>query len=89
MGVEGSDRSKHLGRAEWKTIPDRLFTCDATKPFAILEDQSPLVFDVVTAWEFFEHIEKNDLQGVMDNINRFTRPGALFDLFGVQLRCAA
>jgi 2-polyprenyl-3-methyl-5-hydroxy-6-metoxy-1,4-benzoquinol methylase len=77
IGVEGSDISQKMKRAEWATIPERLFTCDATKPFTIYQDEEKMNFDVVTAWEFFEHIEKDDLPGVMNNINSFTNKGAL------------
>lgn len=77
IGVEGSDISLKSKRAEWATIPERLFTCDATKPFTIYQDEEKMDFNVVTAWEFFEHIEKEDLPGVMNNINSFTNKGAL------------
>jgi 2-polyprenyl-3-methyl-5-hydroxy-6-metoxy-1,4-benzoquinol methylase len=77
IGIEGSDISKKMNRAEWKTIPERLFTCDATKPYIIFDNEEKMFFDVVTAWEFFEHIEKDDLTGVMNNINSFTNKGAM------------
>ena len=71
VGLEGSDYSKKIRRAEWATIPDNLFTCDITQPFTLTTDGAhPYLFDVVTAWEFFEHIEMVDLDVVMDNINK-------------------
>ena len=52
-------RSATSGR-EWATIPDHLFTTDATVPFQLFEESSgvktPLKFNVITAWEFLEHI---------------------------------
>src|SRR5262249_488147 len=33
VGIEGSDYSKQRRRAEWATIPDRLFTADAAGAF--------------------------------------------------------
>jgi len=75
VGIEGSDYSKVRARAEWKNIPERLFTADATAPFRIYdrargsEDQS-LKFSVITAWEFIEHIEEDRLQAVFTNIDR-------------------
>ena len=54
VGLEGSDFSKRYRRAEWRTIPEYLFTCDVTGTFEILMetegDLRPLQFDVVTCW---------------------------------------
>jgi hypothetical protein len=33
IGLEGSDVSLKQQRAEWRVIPNHLFTCDITKPF--------------------------------------------------------
>jgi 2-polyprenyl-3-methyl-5-hydroxy-6-metoxy-1,4-benzoquinol methylase len=70
IGIEGSDYSKVRARAEWATIPTRLFTADATAPFTILANDSPLKFTVITAWEFIEHIEEPSLEVVFNNIDR-------------------
>ncbi len=85
VGIEGSDRSKRQGRAEWATIPDHLFTADVTEPFRVVElrkffptmtpKESEVFFNVITAWEFFEHIATNRLDQVMDNIKRHLEPG--------------
>ena len=77
IGIEGSDYNKLHRRHEWATIPKNLFTADATKPFTVMEDGSAVKFDVVTTWEFFEHIHWNDLEVVMDNIQRHLKPGGL------------
>ncbi|NBY56198.1 MAG: methyltransferase domain-containing protein [Betaproteobacteria bacterium] len=76
VGVEGSDYSKLRKRAEWDTIPDRLFTADATAPFQLdfaEKDGSnlqPLQFSVITAWEMIEHVREEDLQTVFSNIDK-------------------
>jgi SAM-dependent methyltransferase len=80
VGVEGSDYSRKIRRAEWATIPDHLFTADATVPFRLAEEVGPgrwegLKFNVVTAWEFFEHIGEDGVAGVVDNILRHLAPG--------------
>ena len=80
VGVEGSDYSRKIGRAEWATIPDHLFTADATVPFRLAEEVEPgrwedLRFNVVTAWEFFEHIGEDGVAGVVANILRHLAPG--------------
>lgn len=80
IGIEGSDYSKNAARAAWATIPDNLFTADATKKFIIYDpdgDGEEYKFDAVTAWEFFEHIAEPDLCAVMDNIRRHTEIGSL------------
>jgi SAM-dependent methyltransferase len=82
VGIEGSDYSQKIGRAEWATIPDHLFTADATEPFALFEESHagerlPLLFNVITAWEFFEHIAEPQLDGVVANILRHLAPGGI------------
>jgi SAM-dependent methyltransferase len=82
VGIEGSDYSQKVGRAEWATIPDHLFTADATEPFALFEqspsgERRPLRFNVITAWEFFEHIADAHLAGVVENILRHLAPGGI------------
>jgi SAM-dependent methyltransferase len=79
VGIEGSDYSKRHRRAEWATIPDHLFTADVTERFQLTEDRGggstePLLFNVVTAWEFFEHIAEDRLPGVIENIRRHLAP---------------
>lgn len=74
VGLEGSDFSKKLGRAEWRTIPEYLFTCDITKAFDLIiddgQDQQRLLFDVVTSWEVMEHIAEGDLPTVAGNVKK-------------------
>jgi cyclopropane fatty-acyl-phospholipid synthase-like methyltransferase len=72
-GIEGSDRSRRIKRAEWATIPERLFTADVTRPFRLVgngDDSEPQCFDVITAWEVLEHIAEPDLAGVFANIRQ-------------------
>lgn len=83
VGIEGSDYSKRIGRAEWATLTDkRLFTADVTQPFNVsaeVDGQSqPLQFDVITSWEMLEHIAEEDLTALADNIRRHLAPGGLF-----------
>jgi hypothetical protein len=78
VGLEGSDYSIRRNRAEWATIPDRLFTCDCTKPFTVYfkdaEEPVPISMDVVTAWEFLEHIKADDLAAVFRNVADHLNP---------------
>ncbi|GEM_PF-1969692 len=78
VGLEGTDFNKKSKRFEWATIPEYLFTCDISKPFVLhLGDGKPFQFDIVTAWEFFEHIEKKDLPQVFTNIKKHLVNGGL------------
>jgi 2-polyprenyl-3-methyl-5-hydroxy-6-metoxy-1,4-benzoquinol methylase len=71
VGIEGSDYSRIRARAEWGTIPHRLFTADATAPFSIQKSSGETVtFTLITAWEFIEHIDEDRLAGVFSNIDR-------------------
>jgi cyclopropane fatty-acyl-phospholipid synthase-like methyltransferase len=78
VGIEGSDYNLVNQRAEWKTIPGNLFTADCTEPFDIRTklaipgtngvSHCGNFFNVITAWEFFEHIAENKISAVCDNI---------------------
>ena len=82
VGLEGSDHSKRMRRAEWRTIPEFLFTADITAPFEIqAEFESgvfPVQFDVVTCWEVIEHIAEKDLQMVAENVKEHLKPDGLW-----------
>ncbi len=75
VGVEGSDYSARMARAEWGVLGGRfLFTADLTRPFRVMAvwDGTPsmLSFDVITAWEVLEHIARSDIGAVCANIRR-------------------
>lgn len=78
-GVEGSDYSRKISRAEWATIPGNLFTADITYPFSLEDDDGdPVLFDVITAWEVLEHIQEDRIEAVMKNADRNLVPDGLF-----------
>lgn len=78
VGLDGSDFSLQARRAEWATIPDYLFTADVTAPFTIRNcTPEPVKFNVVTGWEFFEHIAADDLPAVFRNIQNHMEDGAI------------
>jgi 2-polyprenyl-3-methyl-5-hydroxy-6-metoxy-1,4-benzoquinol methylase len=82
IGVEGSDYSQKLKRAEWKSIPDKLFTCDITKPFNIKmkngNEFTNLKFDLVTCWEVMEHIKEADIEKIALNVKELILPTGLW-----------
>jgi 2-polyprenyl-3-methyl-5-hydroxy-6-metoxy-1,4-benzoquinol methylase len=77
IGLEGSDYSLKMRRAEWRTIPERLFTCDITKDFDLYNNKRRMKFNVITAWEFMEHIKENDIPSVIKNIKKHLAPDGL------------
>ena len=87
VGLEGSDFSKKKRRAEWRTIPESLFTCDITRPFRLLQDGKPMKFDVITAWEVMEHIREEDLPGLCDNVKSHLEPGGLWVMSVANFSC--
>ena len=82
IGLEGSDFSKRHRRAEWRTIPDNLFTADVTRPFDIQGEFGdgirPVQFDAITCWEMIEHIAEGSLKQVADNVRKHLKPGGLW-----------
>ena len=78
VGLEGSDYSLIRKRAEWATIPDNLFTCDATEPFQVLENGEPAKFDLITSWEMLEHLPQERLPQFFANVTRHLSADGLF-----------
>lgn len=79
IGLEGSDYSLIHKRAAWLTNPDNLFTCDISRPFILhTGNNKPYKFDVITAWEFLEHIYESRLSTLFMNINNHLKPDGMF-----------
>jgi 2-polyprenyl-3-methyl-5-hydroxy-6-metoxy-1,4-benzoquinol methylase len=78
IGLEGSDYSKVLGRAFWPILPNNLYTADITKEFKIINNNDQAKFDLITAFEFLEHIKENDLQTVFTNVQKHLKPDGYF-----------
>jgi hypothetical protein len=69
VGIEGSDFSLKSCRAEWRTIPDRLFTADITQPFGLYSAEGErLLFNIITAWEVFEHIPPHRVSATIGHL---------------------
>jgi 2-polyprenyl-3-methyl-5-hydroxy-6-metoxy-1,4-benzoquinol methylase len=68
IGIEGSDYALKKQRAYWREIPWALHTADLTKKIKIYKSNSPSKFDVIGAWEFFEHISERDIPQVLNNV---------------------
>ena len=77
VGIEGSDFSYRRKRAEWRTIPDHLFTADVTEPFEVLRDGRLMTFDLITSWELIEHLPEARLAAFCQNILNHLDKGGL------------
>ena len=80
IGLEGSDISKTLARANWRTIPDNLFCCDITKEFELLDctKKATSRFSVISCWEVMEHIPEDDLEILFLNVKKHSEDGGIF-----------
>lgn len=78
IGIEGSDYSLKHERENWtKYAGTNLFTCDASKEYTILWNESPIKFDIITAWEVMEHFHPDDLDQVFKNFIHHIKPGGI------------
>jgi SAM-dependent methyltransferase len=80
IGLEGSDFSLKNQRAEWRTIPNFLKTCDITKPFRLTDSETEQFkhFDVISIWEVLEHIHRNDLPMLFANVRNHLKSDGVF-----------
>lgn len=75
-GIDGADYSKNNSLGFWGILKDFLYTADATKPFKFLSNNKQFKFDLITAWEFLEHIPEEKLPSLFNNIcNNLTNNG--------------
>lgn len=78
IGLEGSDSSLIMQRAEWRLLRKNLFTCDITKPFILTESNKTCKFDVITAWEVMEHLPEESLDQFFENLKKHMYKSSLF-----------
>lgn len=78
IGLEGSDSSLIMQRAEWRLLRKNLFTCDITKPFKLIENNKTCRFDVITAWEVMEHLPEESLDQFFENLKKHMNKTSLF-----------
>jgi len=75
VGLEGSDYNLKRQAFEWAKIPDNLFTCDIGYPFTLSANNEPYKFNVITMWEFLEHIPTDRLNQVLMNADNHLLSG--------------
>jgi len=78
-GIEGSDYSKKNKRASWGSVPNHLFTCDASRPFTVVNNNMKILkFDIIISFEVMEHIPKKRLYQYFKNIKNHLLGNGLF-----------
>ena len=79
IGLEGSDYSIKHQRANWPELHNKaLFTCDISRPFKVLDDNTPVQFDCISAWEVIEHIHPTRLDQFFTNITNHMHESSIF-----------
>jgi SAM-dependent methyltransferase len=79
LGLEGSDYSLLRQRAEWRTLPHRLMTCDIAVPFSVRRTNGEAMrFDVISAWDVLEHISETALPVMLENVRKHLSPRGIF-----------
>lgn len=79
LGLEGSDYSLLRQRAEWRTLPHRLMTCDITSPFKVWRvNGAEMRFDVISAWDVLEHIPERVLPVMLENARKHLTARGIF-----------
>lgn len=81
-GIDGTDHPIKVQRSAWlKYHNTRLFTCDLSKPFEIIDAPK---FDVISAWEFMEHIPTESLTFIMAKIYNILDENGIV-IFGISM----
>lgn len=79
VGIEGSDWALKNDVENWKEhYNQRLFTCDIGYPFQLLENNKPVEFDLITAWEVVEHLHPGSLNTFTENVYKHLAPHGIF-----------
>lgn len=80
IGLEGSNISFLQQRAVWRLLTKNLFTCDLAKPFLLSNsaDKAPYIFDVISVFEFLEHLTEKDLCTFFANIRKHMNEDSIF-----------
>jgi len=82
FGIDGTDHPLKIGRPAWlKYFNQRLFTCDLAKPFEITDNPK---FDVVSAWEFMEHVPTDSIDFILSKIYEILDENGIV-VFGISM----
>lgn len=68
IGLDGFWILEKYKPGRWALLPNNLFSCDVCHPFTVLFDERPIKFDLITSFEFMEHLFEEDVDGTIKNI---------------------
>ena len=74
-GIEGNPYFKEMGVRSWGKFPSNFFITDIGQDFTLVEDNFTAKMDVITSWEFFEHIHPSAVNQMVQNINKHSKIG--------------
>lgn len=79
VGLEGSDIGVRDKLFNWPKFGGSLLhTADITKEFRIHRSGKRVFFDMISMWEVMEHIKREEISKVLDNVLENLAPGGLF-----------
>ncbi len=78
IGIDGSNHCKKGNIGFWPILSENFFTCDATQPFTLKNNNNAQTFHVVTMYEALEHIPESSLDGLFENIHRHLDDNGFF-----------
>jgi hypothetical protein len=78
-GLEGTPYPREISRPAWVNYYKKnLFNCDLSKPFQLLDDNGkPMQFDLISHWEFLEHISTNALDNLLLTLCSYLKPDGI------------
>lgn len=78
IGIDGLYAYQKYKVAAWNLLPNNLFCADITEPFQILKNDENMKFDIITSWEFMEHLFESDIDRVIGNITRHLKDTGVY-----------
>lgn len=74
LGFEGFHIYKKYGILDWHKYQNNFHLLDITKPWEILYNGKPIQLDLITSWEFMEHLNEIEVKFVIDKISQYLKP---------------
>jgi 2-polyprenyl-3-methyl-5-hydroxy-6-metoxy-1,4-benzoquinol methylase len=79
FGIDGASYCYDNKLFAWKEYPSRLWLCDVSRPFSIIDEkQRKVMFDLIFSFEVMEHIPVDRLSVYFHNIYNHLKPSGLF-----------
>src|SRR6185369_11388749 len=75
VGIDGNRYFKELNLHGWSRYNNNFFCCDLGKEWQLSEDGKPMKFDIITTWEFLEHLYENVIETLSQCIANHSKDG--------------